>query len=1348
MKLFSLPILLCFLVSNIPAQQLSFKKLTTRQGLSHSTVYAITQDEQGFLWIGTRDGLNRYDSYEIRNYYVNSEKTNFPSNQINALMANGKQLYVGTSNGLSRYLSAKDTFERIAQETVQGSVNQIYRAQDGTIYVCSSRGLYRLRNETEAEPLIPNGPVNSICNYKTNVFWLALNDRVLLINHLGELIKTYQPEHPASYPIQEDRRHTMHRLFRDSEGTIWLITNKGLFRYEQETDRFRFVSLQHEENWIEANVVRDIAEDQDGRLWLGTELGLFIYDKLSGKIEHYNQSFTNLHALSDKSIYAVYISRENIAWMGTYFGGVNYVKPQSGGFNKMVPAENGRSISGKAISQLTQTTDGKLWIGTEDGGISIYDKDQQTFDYLRTGSRPELSCNNVHAILDDERGNVWIGTFLGGLNRYEKADDRIRVYKNNADNPYSLSNNYVYSILKTTGGDLLAGTMNGVNRYDYQRDRFDRFHPEALANRFIYDMLEDRRGDLWFCTRSQGIFRYRVQEDTMIHYQVEGREAHGLSSNQIISVFEDSRGALWFGSLNGGLLHWDPEEEQFSAVTVREGLPDNNVYGVLEDERGHLWLSSNKGLSKYEPEQGEITHFTTAQGLSENQFNFKSFFADPEGWLYFGTVNGLNYFHPDSTAWNTPEPRLYFNSFKLFNREVPIAEDGILSRHIDLTDTLTLRHRDNVLTFEFVAVNYFSEGHNEYAYYLEGFEDDWNEVGNKRTATYTNLSPGSYIFHLRTKSQSGKEAGPERQIYLNVLPPFWQSNWAIGLYGLILLGVIVGYSRFVRFLHQQKLAVQVERVEKEKIREINQHKLNFFTFISHEFKTPLTLIIASIEKFFQPKGRPPQPEELLSIKRNADRLHHLIHQLMEFRKVETNHASLDLRQGDIVVFLRDTFMAFSPLFKHKAIQYTFDSSHPEYYCFFDPDKLEMIVSNLISNAAKNTPERGVVNMEVGIRRSASTDASYTLQIQISDSGNGILETDTQQIFSPFYRTEDSKKEGSMNSGIGLALVRSLIDYLNGQLTLSSQPGKGTVVHIELPLQHKPLPEIPESGKVTGNKSYSVHPGLFAELSPVELPGESTPVPDRQTLLIVEDNRELLKFLSKHFAQQYKVQLAKNGLEAMEKIEKTIPDLIISDAKMPGMDGISLCEKIKNNPQTSHIPFLLLTARTNDRNKMQGLKVGANAYLTKPFNLQELDLLVFNTLRSGMQLQQRFGNLEPKEYQPLPPNNQDREFLHQVTKLVETHYADPGFTISGLAQMLGISRSLLHLKMKKIAKLSASEFIKKFRMEKAEVLLKQGLSISDVAYKVGFNDPNYFSKVFKKEFEMLPSTYIEMNVPLG
>lgn len=1342
-RLITSTILLLLLKIGGFSQEYTFDKLSTRQGLSHSTVYDITQDAHGFVWIGTREGLNRYDSYEIKTYYADTSK-GLPSNQILSLLATEEQLYIGTSKGLSKYLPAQDKIESIGlQDGFQGQVRDLYEAKDGTIFVCTSAGLFSMDTLGASQLIIDRPGVSTICNFKTNVFWLAVSSELLLINHLGEVIKQYDLPLPSFLPI-EKKTNNIHAIFQDHSGDVWIGTDLGLFRYDSTEDRFNYFSLGHQRNWMEANVIRAIAEDQNQKLWLGTELGLFKYDKLSGQLQHFGQSFSNsAHTLSDKSIYSIYISKENIIWLGTYFGGVNYAKPKNKGFFKLLPGEAGQSLSGKAVSQMIQDSRGDLWIATEDGGITIFNKEDQDFRYLMhdADQANSLSCNNVHSLFEDREGYIWIGTFLGGLNRFDPRTGQNRIYLNERNNPNALSNNYVYAIHEDRLGKLWIGTQAGLNIFVRDKDHFEPFHPEVFGNQFIYDLIEDQWGDIWICTRSRGIYRYHAEKEELQHFGPVNADQYGLQANQIISVYEDSKGKLWFGTLEGGLVSWDREKEKFSSLTQEDGLPNNNVYGVLEDGDGLLWITTNKGLSQYHPEKDSFTHFSTVHGLTTNQFNFKSFFKDDAGWMYFGTVNGLNYFHPDSAHWDISASKVYFTSLKLFNKEVPIKKGGNLNKHIDQTDTLILKHWQNVITLEFVAINYYSAGNNEYAYYLEGFENSWNRVGNKRTATYTNLSPGNYVFHVKSTNIRTSQSENERLLHVKVLPPWWLSAGAFFVYGVLILLLILAYAGFIRFLHKQKLAVQLERVEKEKIREINQHKLNFFTFISHEFKTPLTLIIASIEKFFSQSVKNSQnQQELLSIKKNATRLHHLIEQLMEFRKVETDHASLELRKGDLILFIRDTFTAFTPLFNHKELEHQIKSSHAEYYCYFDAGKIEMILANILSNAIKNTDHGGKVNLDVNVKREKKEEGQTLLNIKVSDTGTGISKEEHERVFSPFYQSRSGQSD-YIGSGIGLALVKSLIEYLKGNIEIQSHPKIGTTINISVPLWHKPITEGKKIVSISGNS----HPNIKAELlleKEVEEGFTRGFLSEKELIiLIVEDNRELLKFLHRHFAQKYKVLLAKNGEEALAKVEKSLPDLIISDIRMPEMDGVRLCKEIKQEPHTNHIPFILLTAKNGGHSKIEGLSVGADAFMSKPFNLQELDLLVHNMLASRKSIQSHVSNLSPIGIENIPANNQDKEFLRQVVTLIEENYHRPDLSIAGLAKMMGISRSLLHLKMKKITNMNASDFIKQLRMNKAAELLKKGNSISEVAYQVGFNDPNYFSKVFKKEFKVSPSNYV-------
>ena len=711
--------------------------------------------------------------------------------------------------------------------------------------------------------------------------------------------------------------------------------------------------------------------------------------------------------------------------------------------------------------------------------------------------------------------------------------------------------------------------------------------------------------------------------------------------------------------------------------------------------------------------------------------------------MYFGTINGLTYFHPDSLDFNETPPSVFFTDLKLFNEPVPINEKSILSSHIDETNEIVLKYRQKVITFEFVALNYFTPGNNYYSYYLEGFEETWNKPDNKRSATYTNLSPGTYHFHLKAANNNGVWTENARSVKIIISPPFWLSNWAFILYTAFLAFLVFLYAKYVQYRSREKMAFNLERMEKEKIKDINQHKLNFFTYISHEFKTPLTLILASVEKFLSENVyKVKSSEELLLIKRNAGRLHHLINQLMDFRRIESDHETIHLKKGDIILFLKDTFSAFIPLFAKKHIHYHVNSNFENFFSYFDADKIEKILTNLISNAIKNTQEFGEIRMNVDIVNQNYKEASKKLVIDLYDSGTGIMENETKKVLLPFYQTNNENVKGS---GIGLALVNSLINYLKGEMKIHSNGEKGTAVEIVLPLfDHEDMSD-KNYKSIEGNKSLLIDQDLFYE---EELNDPSVSEKQRDgdfEIMLVEDNKELLNFLAKHFSRKYKIYTATDGKQALEKIQRSTPDIIISDVIMSKIDGITLCSKIKSNINTSHIPFILLTAKSNIVNKIEALDVGADAYLPKPFNLKEIELVVKNMIESRNNLRKHFIKFGNIQHEQIPVNNKDQEFLNHLTAIVHEHLDDPDFNITYFTKEAGISRTLLHLKLKKLVNLSTSEFVKTIRLQKAAQLLREGQSISQAAYAVGFNDPNYFSRSFKEKYKVTPSDYKQSDI---
>ena len=1324
-------------VISVSAEDLKFHKITTSDGLSHNTVYAIEQDSKGFLWFGTREGLNRFDSEEIVSFYHREgDSLSLGSNHVTALASDHQFLYVGTTYGLSRYDYNLGAFQPINFEgTPVRNINQLLIAEDSSLYLGSPRGLFVKRpGSNQLEQLIAGTNVNDVREYKKGVLLISSPQQLWMVNEYGETIRQFNSIESVDGQ-NLDLTQNLSCLYKDKQGGIWLGTRKdGLFKYDEASSGFKQVFTEHAFNSFEANIIRSISSDSFGRIWIGTESGLLVYSPETGNLDTYRQDFsTPATSLSDKAIYSIYRSKEGIMWIGTYFGGVNMARLQHKGFNKIRADGGVKALSGKAVSEITKVANGSFWIGTEDGGITIWDKKNNTFDYLRSSpSGGGLSVDNVHTIYEAENGQIWIGTFLGGLNKYDPKSKRITHYTSN-----SFLNNLMYAIHEDQNGQLLLGTQGGLNRFEPNNKQYLPYLPEYFNNRFIYKIFEDSQNGFWICVNFSDTIYYMDPGGTISSYRYTNPEDNYPGSIGVISACEDSNGIMWFGTMNYGLVKFDPKTKVFRNYTVEDGLSNNYVYGVLQtDGKQELWLSTNKGLCRFNIEKEQFSNYNISHGLPNNQFNFKSAYKDEDGYMYFGTINGLCYFHPDSLIVNYLPPSIYLSDFKLFNKSVPVGEQSLLSQSINSTESIALDYSQNVITFEFAAINYFSLGNNSYAYYLEGFEEDWNFVGNKKNATYTNLSPGSYTFKVKAANNDGVWSNEVRSIQLTVHPPFWKSNWALLLYILLIVGLFLVYRMFLTYRNREKMAIQIERLEREKMTEVNRHKLNFFTNISHEFKTPLTLIIASIDKFLT-NSRPNDEYETdyKSIKRNARRLQFLIEQLMEFRKIETDHAKLHYSHGDLVLYLKDTLNAFRPMFLEKSIDSNFTSSHSSFNGYFDGDKVEKVVTNLLSNAIKHTDQNGKIDME--LKFSADAQASTDqLEMIISDTGHGMAPEEVDKIFAPFYRTEEGKNLSS-GSGVGLALVKGLIDLMNGSIKVESNLHRGTYVTVIIPLEKHPKQNIIES--IEGNKMLDME----HELVNRDVISSEKPAPDNDyEVLIVEDNPEIIQLLSGHFNQYYKVITAGNGKEALKKLEKSLPDVIISDVMMPEMDGFEFCKKVKDHIETSHIPVILLTAKGSSESKMQGLDLGADLYISKPFNLQEVDLRVKNLLESRRKLHQHFQKFaNVGEDMEIPLNNRDQEFLSNLKNIVEQHLEDSNFNIGTFTQEAGVSRTLLHLKLKKLVNLSASEFVKTIRLQRAaHYLEKSDLTISEIAYKVGYGDPNYFTRSFKEKYGKSPTDY--------
>ncbi|KJF45330.1 hybrid sensor histidine kinase/response regulator transcription factor [Draconibacterium sediminis] len=1316
-----------------------FKKLNNENGLTYNTVHDIAQEESGIIWFATKQGLNKYDSYNISRYYK-EDNVGIPSNFFTSiLITKNNRLFAGTDRGVIEYNRRFDKFEQLLfKGNSLPAVTTIFETSDEVVLIGTSQGIYAYHPKTNfiiRFISLQNENIKSIAEGDTRTLYVTTNSGIYVLNTDGVLLKYFNTTNTP-----ELHTNFINKIYISKAGNYWIGTeNQGLYLFEKSQNKFKKVRLAKSEQ-DETTVVRDIEEDSEGNIWICSEIGIFILNPStfeSVNIQHSLESSEYL--LNDNATYCVFRSKEDIMWIGTYFGGINYTNLSNfKGFFNLYPGDGENELRGKAVNKLYKDSNGILWIATEDGGVCTFSTDtKEIIKYYQHKGNEGLSSNNIHAICEDKNGNIWFGHFMTGIDIFDPKTSRFKNISILPNVRYSISENSVYSVYKDSKNDIWVGTRKGVYVYDYQTEKLVPVKKNELGQLFIYNILEDSSGKVWFCIRHGGIACLNKESDSISFY----REDEFLSTNKIIAINEDSSGKIWFGTVDGGVNIYNPETDSFNHLSMENGLPNNTVYGMLEDDNSHLWLSTNQGLSMYNPETNSFRNYNRNDGLAQMQFNFGSYFKDFDGTLYFGHVNGLTYFNPAEIVDNKVKPQLVFTDFKLANESVRVSERGILTKPIDQTDKIVLSYSQKAFSINFVAVNHISAGNNKFYYYLEGFDADWNEMGNKTNVNYTNLLPGEYIFHLKAENNDGIESANTRSLVIRISPPVYLSTGAFIFYLLLIVGIFLIYRKITIDKQKEKAALDMERMEKEKIKELNQQRLNFYTYISHEFKTPLSIIISSIDQMI---GKNDISDDLKvrfqRLIRSSKRLSFLFNQLMDFRRIETKHAKLILQKGDIIDFLRESCLVFTPLFDEHRVNFEFKANRESFEYWFDPDKIEKIIVNLISNALKHTPVHGKIICETIITDDVIHYEQGSLSICISDNGKGISEEEQGNLFTPFYMNYQHNEQRS-GSGIGLTLVKSLVEYLHGTINVSCRPNEGTRFKIQLPLEYKGFSNIKlENNTETINRNIDLE--SIAEVSSRQLPAKEKTNSDRAfKLLIVEDTFDLAEVLMEHYSKNFDVKCAQNGIEAIKIVKDEEPDIIISDVMMPEMNGIEFCEKIKSDETTSHIAVILLTARTTHEDKIAGLQAGAEAYIRKPFDLNELDLHVRNFIEMRKKLKEKVVTGAHIDLEKLNFQDKDKDFIEKVSTIIKENIESETLNTEELAKQLGMSKTLVYLKLKKLLNMSGSDYIQSLRFEKAiELMADSSRNISNIAYEVGFNDPNYFSKVFKKVYKKTPTVY--------
>ncbi|WP_185968868.1 hybrid sensor histidine kinase/response regulator transcription factor [Carboxylicivirga sp. M1479] len=1322
----------CGLVS---AQNVAFEYLGLKDGISQVSVTSLMQDESGRIWIGTRDGLNVYDGNRVKTFRpVQGDKTSILGHNIRALKLDGKYIWAATNNGVSRLNTKTLEFE---QFPFDGALSLL--PYKGRLLLGTSRGLFELNPDNKAFVL------------KGDVFANNCAIRALKTDNAGMLwicsdvgLYKYNANSQVTTEIWSEKVNT---VYTDSQKRIWVGTeHEGVVLLNRQHDVIKHFKNDNHPNSLVNNIIRAIGEDSKGNIWVGTFLGLSIIDGRSLELENYQQSDEQHDALSHNSVYSILHDQQGTMWVGTYFGGISYYNPDFHVYRHFSARPNHpQGVNYHVVGKMLEDGDNNLWIGTEGGGLDYLDRDKNLFKhYLRIEGKQGLSHNNVKSLCMIENEHLLIGMHLGGLNRLDIKTGKFINYVHNPEDSTSLPSNVVNSIIPYDNYYLL-GTHDGIVKYDAVEQTFEPFITDKEANALIGDVIfclfEDSFGKLWIGTERNGLCVYDAKTKKLKRY-VNNGEPNSLSANTINCIFEDHQFRLWVGTLGGGLNQYIRAEDHFVNYSrLSNQLPSDFVYGIQESRYGNLWVATSKGLVRFEIEKNRFYSYESSNGFPIEELNDGSLYLTSDGEVFVGGINGLVSFKEEDLLKKSSDFSVLFTSLYVNNKEVkPNDETRILKHDLVFTDRIELEPEQDVFTIDYAACNYISTNQSRYEYQLENFNKDWVKADNQTSVTYTNLDPGTYTLKVRVLNSVDDSVVDSKSLEIIVNPPYYQTWYAYVFYVLVMIGIILWLNQIYLSRVRLEDSLKGEKREKEQIKEMNQSKLRFFTNISHEFRTPLTLITGTLEAILEDtKTSARNYKKLLTINNNAVRLNNLITELLDFRKMEQGYLKLKVSEYKVAGFLDEIFQSFVEYAHYHQVEYDFKTPPPSLALWFDGQQMEKVFYNLISNAFKVVDElKGKVIVEV-IEQPAFID------VVISDNGPGMPPEGVDKIFDRFYQIDKvSGKTSGQGSGIGLSLCKGIIKEHQGEVLVDSAEGEGTSFTVRLKKGNKHYTEdelVLEKPQLVIEQPQVLDTKMLEEDE--ELPGAAENAPK---LLLVEDNTEARALLHDIFASRYKVIEAEDGSVGLNKALEEEPDLIISDVMMPNMSGTQMCAKLKRNVQTCHIPIVLLTARTAMEYKIEGVETGADDYITKPFNVKLLRARVKNLLQNRTIVKQKFKQDPKAEVKELAHNSIDQKLLEKAQSIIEEHIDDTEFDVNDFAKALSLGRTRLYSKIKGITGQTPNDFILSIRLKKsAELLLSNPeMNVSEIAYAVGFGTPRYFSRCFREHFGVTPSKYTASN----
>lgn len=1328
---------------------LHFSHLGVKEGLSQSSVLSVHQDQFGFIWIGTRDGLNKYDGYSFETFrHLVDDSTSIAGNIIHDIKEDRVgNIWVVTENGLSKYDRKWHVFHNFSlpkHDFETASLQVLWIDKAGRIWVGGRYGLFLFdelsgtfntdyRGDSDADIQRMN-LVSAIHGDERGNIWVGTTRLgVYRINYPERVFERM----PTDDFIEDKNNSRVEAISVDGAGLVWIGTyGSGLFVMDSHGRlQWRYHGSAMDEGLRLSNDnIRALELDNDGRLWVGTFDGLNIVD--DGQIVHrihYQEG--NVRGLSHSSIRAIYKDRKGTVWVGAYFGGINLFDENNQRFNHFYHLPfDANSLSYNVVGAFTESETGELIIGTERGGINVLDASRLSHSQR---TRPN---GTVKSLLTDKQGQVWAGVFREGLHLLDSRNHRLLPYPVNNQPEYaSMREAIINCIVEDPQGGLWLGTdsRGGVFYFDPILKRFVDFPGQELLQDYLgnYPVKSIHlygSSKLLLATKGKGIVVFDRHTATITQHdriEIEGESAFVDEFNHI---FQDRSGKLWFASNGAGVLSYEPRTGMASRVHAGHGLANNIVMGSIQDDAGGIWFVTLTGLSKYQPDiDPTIKNYHYSSGFPLEEINEGAFHKTTDGEFLIGGSNGYVIMDPLQLNDNNYLPAVVLTSISISNRRVlPGDATGILEQELHKTEAIRLRHSQSILTLDFAALNFVRPENNQYAYMLAGFDEDWIYSQDRRSATYTRLPAGTYTFMVKGSNNDGLWNQDPLELRIVVLPPFWRTWWAYLIYTVLTVAgfMVIRYNavKSTQLKHNLKL----EQLEKEKWKEIHDLKLTYFIDVSHEFRTPLTLIVSPLEEIISSKvGNEWLKSRLKIMLFNAKRLLHLIDQILEIRELEAGHHVISTQTLYLSPLMREIVDNFRTLADKRQIKLLYtERKIDEIPLLVDKDKIEKIFFNLLSNAFKFTPEGGEIAVHASYK-----DGNYWFEVK--DTGQGMDEATVSRIFDRFYK----KGKSNYGAGIGLSVTKLLVEVMGGDISVVSARANGTTFSIRLPLQASRRQTLSEP-----DVPYTFHKPIPLEYQDTIMVNEprDEDLTDRDTILVVEDNKDLRVYLAEQLGVEYHVVAVGNGEKALKKAKRLGPSLIVSDVMMPKMDGIELCQAIKSAHELCHIPIILLTARNSQIHKLEGLEHGADDYVSKPFSTLELKARIKSILKNRKMLHEKY---RATPHLPVAAevtlNSYDEQLLTKLQHVLVENLDQPSLTVEYLGDQVGLSRVHLFRKLKALTGLTPSDFIKDFRMKHARQMLETGkFRVADVATLVGYQDAQYFSKVFKKETGKSPSEY--------